>query len=57
MTSCLSEADKQRSALLRDLEDERRKSVELTKKTSEHEAKKQNALTSEDENVGSDPQV
>jgi len=56
LTSCLSEADKQRSALLRDLEDERRKNVELTKKTSEHEAKKQNALTSEDENVGSDPQ-
>ena len=35
LTSCLSEADKQRSALLRDLEEERRKNVELAKKAKE----------------------
>ena len=55
LTSCLSEADKQRSALLKDLEDERRKNVELLKKSKENE-KQQQALTEESKN-GSDPQV
>ena len=35
LTSCLSEADKQRSALLRDLEEERRKNVDLAQKAKE----------------------
>ena len=43
LTSCLSEADKQRTALLRDLEEERLKNVELTKKSKEYEQKQ--ALT------------
>ena len=55
LTSCLSEADKQRSALLKDLEDERRKNIELTKKSKENEQQQQ-ALTEESKN-GSDPQV
>ena len=55
LTSCLSEADKQRTALLRDLEEERLKNVELTKKSKEYEQKQ--ALTEKKEIDESDPQV
>ena len=55
LTSCLSEADKQRTALLRDLEEERLKKVELTKKSKEYEQKQ--ALTEKKEIDESDPQV
>ena len=55
LTSCLSEADKQRTALLRDLEEERLKNVELTKKSKEYEQKQ--ALTEKNEIDESDPQV
>lgn len=39
LTSCLSEADKQRSSLLRDLEEERRKNAELSKQFKEQQDK------------------
>jgi len=55
LTSCLSEADKQRTALLRDLEEERLKNVELTKKSKEYEQKQ--ALTEKKEIDESDPQT
>lgn len=51
LTSCLSDADKQRSALLKDLEEERRKNSDLAKQAKDLQSIINNSEKSEDPKV------